>query len=171
MKLLSGHVLRDHVIIGGLAALVLLPFFGGWGSFAFWVANVLIDLDHYMRFVYYTGFKVFGIGSMLQYHDQIFERRKHPEFLSVEIFHTAEFLILLGALAIWAVPSLLPIFWGFVFHVVVDFIHLTRFRMLKNRSNSFVEYFIRRKNMLARGKNPDYVFQTALKALNLPSIF
>ena len=171
MKLLSGHVLRDHVIIGGLAAILSLPLFGGWGSFAFWMANVFIDLDHYMRFVYYTGFKVFGIGPMLRYHDKVFEHRKHPEFLSIEIFHTAEFLILIGVLAIWVFPGLWPIFWGFAFHVVVDFVHLGRFRMLAVRSNSFVEYFVRRKKMLAEGKNPDFVFQATLNSLNLPSIF
>ena len=170
MKLLSGHVLRDHVIIGGLFALILLPFFGKPGSFSFWIATVFIDLDHYLRFIYHTQFRVFGVGSMLRYHDKIFEQRNHDEFLSLEIFHTAEFVVLIGAISLW-IPQVQPVFWGFLFHILVDLIHLGRFRMLSKRSNSLIEYFWRRGKMLSRGKNPDYVFHMALKALDLPSIF
>ena len=170
MKLLSSHVFRDHVLIGGIAAFLVSPIFGFWGAGSFWAATVLIDIDHYMKFVYYTGFKVFGVTPMLQYHDKVFEYKHHPELLSLEIFHTAEFLVFLGAIAIWFAPSLLPVFWGCVFHIVVDFVHLGRFKILEKRTHSFFEYFWRRRKMLAQGKNPDYVFKTALRLLDLPSI-
>lgn len=171
MKLLVNHVLRDHVLLGGIVALGFLPFWGVWRSFVFWVATVLIDLDHFLHFLYCTRFKVFGVGPLFRFHEKVFEQRNHSELLSLEIFHTAEFLFLTGFLAAMVTPYLWPVCWGFVLHIFVDFVHLKHFKILTKRSHSLVEYLLRRKRMLAMGKDPDHVFRIALKALKLPSIF
>lgn len=169
MKLLFKHVLRDHIFVGTVASLLTWPFLGSWGALLFWMGTILIDSDHYIKFVYYTGFKVFGIGPMFQYHEKLFEYRHHPEFLAVELFHTAEFFIIFGIIAFFLAPALIQVFWGCAFHIVVDYIHLRRHGILKTRANSFLEYFQRRKKMLREGKNPDTVFEASLQSLNLPT--
>lgn len=168
MKLLSGHVIRDHALIGGLVALILLPAFGVWGSFMFWAANVLIDLDHYFRFLYCTKFKILGIGPMFRFHEKVFEQRNRPGFLVLELFHTAEFLLLVGVLSAF-IPVLWPVFWGFLFHMLVDFIHLARFKMLTKRSYSIAEYFWRRRKLISTNRDPDLIFESALKASDFPN--
>lgn len=43
--------LKHHIIYGGIASLCLVPKFG-FLSGVFWVATVLIDVDHYIAYTY-----------------------------------------------------------------------------------------------------------------------
>ncbi len=163
MKALSNHVIRDHVIIGGIAAWLATPILGTSGSLAFWVATVMVDIDHYFNFLWRAKFRVFGISPMFRYHEQLFEKRHRPEFLAIEVFHTIEFIFLFGWTALYFKGPLLGAFWGIVFHMLVDFVHLGRYGILTKRSISFVEYYWRRAKMKAGGKNPALPFQEAMR--------
>lgn len=154
MKILSGHVLRDHVILGGIAAFVCVPFWGMGNSLGFWFANILIDSDHYLHFIWLTRLKVTGFKAMLKFHEMLFSMRNHPDFISVEVFHTAEFMGVLAALSFLFPQFFKPVFLGCLFHIVVDFFHLFRFHILTKRAHSLVEYFLRKKRIIAKGGNP-----------------
>lgn len=164
MNLLSHHVLRDHVLVGGIAALCFVPFWGGYGSLIFWMSTVLVDMDHYLHYLVRNRFRKPGIPSMFRFHEEIFKQRNREEFLALEIFHTVEFMVLLSVVTFLFGGMLLPAFWGIVFHIVIDLIHLTRFGILRKRCHSLFEYFWRRRQFLAQGKDPKDIFIEALKA-------
>lgn len=164
MKALSNHVIRDHVLIGGIAALALSPVLGAAESLFFWLATIFVDIDHYFEFLWFTRFKHLGPKSMFRFFEELFQLRNREGFLALEIFHTVEFLICFGLFALWQGGALLAIFWGVLFHMVVDFFHLLRYRSLGKRSPSFLEYAWRKKRYLSEGKNPELVFEEALRA-------
>ncbi len=164
---LTNHVLRDHVLIGGLAAACLAPFWGPWESLAFWIATVMVDADHYLHYLSCTKGRHFGIGPMLRFHEELFSRRHRPELLVLEIFHTVEFVLLLGWAAFNYFQGLIPVFWGVVFHMAVDFIHLKRYGILSKRVNSFLEYEWRKKGLLKQGLDPSRLMEETLNAANL----
>jgi len=167
LKALTNHVFRDHVLIGGIFALFLMPWLGKTGSFLFWMSTVFVDLDHYIHYLSCTGLKHPGIGSMFRFHEELFSRRNRPELYILEIFHTVEFLFLLGLLAFAWVEILIPVFWGVVFHMAVDVVHLSRHGILDKRPNSFLEYVWRKRKMLKDGLNPDDLIRETLKAAGL----
>ena len=170
MKVLQNHVLRDHVIIGAVAGALLLPFLGLEGGFLFWISTILIDLDHFFNFLYYTRFRVFRLDVMFRFYEHVFHVRRREEFLAIEPFHAIEFLAAVGGGAFW-LPVIRPVFYGFLFHIAVDVVHLKRFGALTKRSHSVIEYYWRRKHILAAGGNPDRIFAETLNEMNLPSIF
>lgn len=157
MKFLMNHVMRDHVALGGAAALAALPWFGWRGSLLFWLANILIDLDHYLHFAYARRGKSLGVKEMFLFHQSLFDQVRRPDFLALEIFHTVEFMALLGWLSFGVLPSLQPVFWGMAFHIGVDFVHLAKLGVFTKRCNSCVEYVLRRNAMLRRSLSPDWV--------------
>lgn len=167
MAPLVSHVWRDHVLLGGVVASFLAFHWGIWNGLLFWLANVGIDVDHYLHFIASTKFKPLGFRPMFRFHEQVFAQRHRSDFIAIELFHTLEFLILFAVLTFFILPSLQPIFWGFLFHNVVDLVHLARYRIFSKRAHSFVEYILRRKKMEAEGKSPDLIFVESRKALGL----
>lgn len=167
MKALSNHVFRDHVLIGGVAAALLLPVLGRQGSLLFWLATIFVDIDHYFEFLSAVRYRIFGFRSMFRFFEELFHLRHRPEFLAMEIFHTAEFLALLAVLALGLGGAFPPVFWGVLFHMAVDFVHLGRYKALSKRSPSLLEYGWRRRKFLSEGKNPDLVYEDALRAAHL----
>ena len=161
---LTSHVVRDHVLIGAVPAFVVAAFTDPVWSFIFWLSNVLVDLDHYLNFLILTRFRVVGVRAMFQFHEAVFQRRSHPDLYPLEIFHTVEVVGLLGMAAFWFRGFLVPIFWGIVFHLLVDVVHLARYQILTKRPHSLLEYFWRIRRMQAYGRNPDRVIQEALAA-------
>ena len=157
MNLLTHHVLRDHVLLGGVASLLLLPCLGPLGSFLFWLANIFVDADHYLHFLYACRGKSWGAGEMFRFHQTLFDNIRRPDFLAIEIFHTIEFLTLFGVLSLWAGNWMIPVFWGCIFHMLVDGVHLGRQGLLFKRVHSFVEYGIRRHRLMQKGLHPDWV--------------
>jgi len=168
MKALTSHLLRDHVLIGAVAAALLVPVFGIWGSLIFWLATILIDLDHYLNFVVRCGFKHFSLPLMFRFHHALFQRKDRRDYLDIEIFHTAEFFALFAVLAFGFFPPLVPAFWGLAFHIAVDLVHLACHRILARRAHTFIEYFLRVKYMRSKGMDPDIVFLEALCEVDLP---
>ena len=167
MKALANHVLRDHVLFGGVLAAAIFPAFGWTGALAFWASTVLIDLDDYLNFIVHAQFRVWDPESMFRFHEALFERRHRSEFLAVEIFHTLEFVALLGLAAFWKRGILVPIFLGVLVHFVIDLIHLARYGILHKRSISFFEYGWRVRRMRARGLDPDVIWRETLEGAGL----
>jgi hypothetical protein len=112
-------------------------------SVLFGASLVLIDIDHYLHYVYRR--KNLSIGGMFSFYDDIWDRR--GQLFGIEFLHTAEVLLLLLAAGFWW-----PEFWsvaaGFVVHMLFDVIQLWRYNVTFMRALSIAEYFIRKKNYL-----------------------
>jgi len=85
---------QHHAIIGGAVALALVPALGV-NSAVFWASSVLIDGDHYVDYVYRNGFKDYSIKRMFDFHDLLSDRVKERSFISLNLMHTAESILLL----------------------------------------------------------------------------
>ncbi len=157
---------RDHVILGSAASVGLYFLTGRELTFNvlyFWVASILIDLDHYLDYIYNNRFTNFSFKRMLAYHTLLFSRRFDPAFLNLSIFHTVEFMAALGALALYTgSTTLIFIWWGFFFHIICDTIYLIKGGIASIRSNTIIGYFFRIKKLRLQGLDPKGVYTGAI---------
>lgn len=149
------HVLRDHVLFGGAAAALLLKVWSPAYCAAFWLSNVLIDIDHYLDLVFWSGFRAFRFHQVFHYSAHICENSRQRPILTVEVLHTAEAVLVLAFLGYglglgWCRPVLA----GMLLHMAVDLFHLARMRHLHVRCHSFVEFWLRKRNMERTGLFP-----------------
>jgi len=155
--------LRDHTIIGGAVSIILYPFIG-LEALWFFGASVLIDIDHYIDFIYHNGMRDFSPARMFLYHKILSRWLKDPEFLNMEIFHTVEFLILILALAlIFNSTVLAAIFFGLMLHIALDVIFLLRHKVLNKRVHSIAGYFIKKRAFAKKGLNPARLYKKAVE--------
>ena len=154
---------KYHILIGTVVAAPLLPTFGPLASAGFLVGSLLIDSDHYLDFLVHNRFRSFSIRKMFLYHQHLFSRIRRADFLSLEIFHTIEFLgcmlglsFLSGSLLLQAVTA------GMITHALSDALYLKRIGALSSRAYSFVEYLIRKRRMVQQGIALERPYQEAL---------
>ncbi len=154
---------RDHLILGTGAAVAMHHTFGLNTAF-FWVATFMIDIDHYMNFIYHNGFRDLSFKGMFDYYGVLDKLAHLPEFLDIEIFHSAEFMLALYLFSHWMDSSvLMAVMWGFLFHIVLDWISLAWNEIFFKRANFIIEYFIRKKRLMSTGLSPVEVYNEALK--------
>lgn len=137
------HVLREHVLLGGVAAAGVWAWQGPRPAALFWVANIAIDADHYLHFLFAVRFREWTPQAMFRFHQGLFETAQRPDFYALEVFHTVEFVALAAALAWLFAPALWPAVFGGLFHIVVDWVHLARLGLLDKRANSVIAYLMR----------------------------
>jgi len=163
--------LKHHVLIGTALSTLLLPSIGPSASAGFLTASVLIDLDHYLDFIVHNRFRSFSIKKMFLYHSYLFPRIKRPEFLSLEVFHTIEFLGGMAVLSLGLKSLLLEaVTAGMTLHCLCDMIYLKRLGAFSARAHSFVEYFIRRRRMVRQGIAIEKPFQEVLQLMESSQI-
>lgn len=165
-SLVQNHVLRDHILIGGIAALMLSKVWSAPHCLIFWAATVLVDVDHYFNLLFWSKFRCFSIAGLFKFYGFIVDHKKrYPVFMAIEVFHTLEFVSLIFAGAyLLQIGFLKPVFWGIAFHVLVDFFHLMRVGALRCRKNSLLEFFILRYNHMRNGLDPTQVQKDAAMA-------
>ena len=73
--------LTDHVILGGFASVVLYPAIGVDAAFLF-AGSVLIDVDHYLEYLYHNGFRDFSVTKMFRYHGALMHSWGGPSSLT-----------------------------------------------------------------------------------------
>lgn len=153
---------RQHVLSGGIASLLLSPIIG-LGAIPFWIGSVLIDVDHYLEFIYHNRLTDFSLKKAHYYHYALGERLPRPELLNLSIFHTVEFFLLFYLGARWlGSPMLKAVLWGMIFHVLLDMVYLTRLGFAWKRSYSWIEFLIRKEIMKRNGLDPFTVCGEAL---------
>ncbi len=154
--------LRDHVILGAAASIGLYAF-TGVEAIWFFCASVLIDIDHYLDFIYHSRLRNLSPKNMFSYHRTLQRWWKDPAFLNMEVFHTAEFLgILLFLTILLGSATLLAIFLGFIFHISLDMIFLLYHGVFSKRTNSITSYFIRKRQMAEMGYDPAVLYRKAV---------
>ena len=122
--------LKQHIIYGGVVSLCLFPKFG-FLSGVFWAATVLIDVDHYIDYIYRNRFSSLSIKKMFIYCDIIFDWKDRQGFLGLSIFHTIEIIMGVYLVSVWVNSDVIKaIFWGMVFHMILDIIYLLNRRSL-----------------------------------------
>ena len=91
---------------------------------------------------------------MFRFNAHLFGAIRQSDCLVLEVFHTAEAVALLAALAWGVSPLFQPVFWGICFHLAVDVVHLSRHRAPRARAWSFVEYAVRAAALRRQGIDP-----------------
>ncbi len=161
---------RDHVILGS-AASVALWFL--WDIEAkeliicFWLSSILIDIDHYLDYIYNNRFKDFSFKRMFAYHSLLYERRFDPAFLNLSVFHTVESMAALGALAfLTGSTALIYIWFGFLFHIACDTIKLIYDGKPSIRSNTILGYFLKIKKLKSQGLDTKGIYTRAVNEVS-----
>lgn len=157
--------LEEHIVLGGGAAAVLTPVLGAEGSLAFWASSVLIDVDHHWDYVSRNGFRDWSPRGMFAYHEHLFEHVHRRDFLCLNLFHTVEWFLLVGAgVVLWSSTLLFAVLWGMVFHLSLDLLRLARHRAVFKRALSVIEYWVRRRRLVSQGLDPDRPYAEAMAA-------
>lgn len=155
-----------HVVYGGAAAAVIYPAAGVY-SLVFWAASFLIDIDHYIDYVYHNGFTDWSFKKMFDYNNALDAFWFNPAFLNLEIFHTVEVMLPLYLLTAWTGSALLmAVFFGFVFHIALDMVYLYRNDIFFMRAYSITEYFMRMRAIKEKGYRPEEIFGAVLSVIN-----
>lgn len=161
--------LREHVVLGGAAATVLAPVVGVPDAAAFFVASVVIDVDHYWDYLVRNGFRDWSWRRTFRFHAVLFPQIGRRDFLGFNVFHTVEWLAVVWMLAEGLGSGMLfAVLWGMVFHLGLDLARLATHRATFQRALSVVEYRIRRRRLARRGDDPDRVYDEALAAIGAP---
>ena len=161
---------KEHLSYSALASTALYPLFGE-KTLLFFVSSILIDLDHYVDFVYYSRFQNWNIKDMFRFHGQISQWKHLPNIYALEAFHTIEFHFSILALAAYfRSTELYLVFWGLMFHMALDLIRLYSWRGISRRALSFFEYWIRAKNMRRSGIEPEHLFNNAYALMSSEKI-
>lgn len=156
--------LKWHIITGAIGAAASYPYLGKWSA-AFLAASVLIDADHYLDYVYHNGFRDFSVRRMFDYHALIVKYWHSADFISLEIFHTVEFMAALYIAAhISGSAVMTAVFIGCAFHIGLDMIYLGYHGIFFTRAHSMIEFLMRVRSMKAKGLNPSAPYEAAVKA-------
>jgi hypothetical protein len=155
-----------HILAGGVGSIVLYPFPSLLGL-VFWLSSVVIDVDHYLDFIYRNGFTDFRIKGMFLYHDVLKGFWGRPEFLHISVFHTVEFAAMVYILSVWTDAAWLKaLCLGIFFHLALDWIYLYRHKVLTLRAYSVIEYLIRKRRLVTQGLSPGTIYSEALRYVN-----
>jgi len=121
---------KYHIIFGFLFSLILFiffPFIGLGGFLIIFASSVLIDVDHYVYYLFKN--KIFSINKAYNY---FFEKRKKLLAKNLKekivnqanplmyIFHGIEVLLIFFILGLFVNKIFLFIFMGFSFHLFLD---------------------------------------------------
>lgn len=164
---------QEHIAYGGAASAVVAMIWGPWNALVFWLASVLIDVDHYLDHIYRTGGADWNVLSIFKL-DNYFRKKldtgeMQKRALCFSLFHTAEVFLAVYVTATHYGQSLLMfVFFGMVFHLFLDLLFLTRYKALFMRALSIVEYMIRKRIMKRRGIDPDKYYLEACREMGIP---
>lgn len=134
--------LTQHVALTGLAAAALAPILDAEQLTFFAIGGVLIDVDHYL--LYIVRRRSFSVRGMFRYFAELQPIQTTIPYVGLCIFHTLDFFIFLGLLAL-IYPPINYLLAGCLFHFAIDLLHLRRKKVIFIRPFFLVEHFIRRR--------------------------
>lgn len=104
-----------------------------------WATSILIDVDHYLWFAFR-----FRNPSFLDAVSYFLPGRASSRPPSLNVFHTAEFLVLLSAAGVFS-PQLSAVLYGCLFHLLADTYDDIGRGMLFHRRRSIVLAVLRNR--------------------------
>ena len=131
-----------HFLVSSLIAILLYPIFS-WKVLMVFVGGVLIDVDHYLLYVY--RFKKFSLKGCYKYHHVDVKKNHHKDvFGALLIFHTIEFLLLSAFLSLYSTLALMFTV-GLSAHYTLDIIE--RYQLEKSfiTNPSLIDWIIKNK--------------------------
>lgn len=157
--------LTSHLIIGGVAAAAIAPFWGIPNSLLFWFSAVMIDTDHYLDFLYRTKGKDWRPARMFRYYDEMTKHQKEePNFLAFSLFHTIEIFLLIYLCALYInFNFFMVVLSGMFFHMILDMSKLKYEGVFFIRAYSIIEYKIRKSRLIQNGLNPSVFYAKIFK--------
>ncbi len=165
-RFLGSHFLRDHVLLGLVVSVSFLPVWPATHCLVFWLSSTLVDSDHYLSLFYFSGFKLHSPMKALNFYSYLFDHGPNRKFLTLELFHTMEFVALIFFLAFGLNLAIFrPISLGISFHIAVDFIFLSRIHSLRTRCHSLIEFAVRKKAMNRNGIDPLAILREAGRSI------
>ena len=141
---------RWHIIYGALFTLLLGVLASGtrWEYLLLvFAASVLIDIDHYICFVWNT--KRFSLKRAFEYHRlQHFALLKHERHGKkprgdFHFFHTVEFHMLIALIGVFWTPAFY-LFIGLVFHSLLDIFAILSAKKLHRREYFFTNWIAKK---------------------------
>lgn len=155
--------LTKHILLGSVIGIILYPIYK-LQIIWFVAASVLIDVDHYGAFLIKNRFVNYNIKTMFRYYDTLIKWKSRKELLGINMFHTFEFMLVLGIFAYYFNSLIINMVWmGFLFHNICDFIYLYRLGIPDKRSYYYLEYFRRKNIFLKQGIDINNLHQEAIK--------
>jgi hypothetical protein len=155
--------LSEHVILGGGAAAALTPVLGAPDSLIFFASSVLIDVDHYWDYLQRNEFRDWSWRKTFEFHRAMFAKVHAPDFLGLNLFHTAEWFVTVWMAGAWLGSSaLFAVLFGMAYHLVLDVAFLARHGVTFKRALSVIEYHVRRARLVRGGLDPDRPYREAL---------
>lgn len=140
----SNMRLRDHIKYSSISSLALFPLVGV-GAFYFFLGSILIDLDHCIE--YAVKFRSFSVRGMFVFYESLAFVREPMRYLGLSLFHTLEFLIFVLILSLFF-SWLWFVWFGMVFHWILDVISLYNPGASGVRALSLIEYIVRIKHYI-----------------------
>jgi hypothetical protein len=134
--------LTQHLALTGVAALALSPVLGSEELALFAVGGVLIDVDHYLLYLWRRRNP--SVTGMFRYFRELQPIQSTIPYVGLCLFHTIDFFVLLGLLAFFHHP-LAYLLGGCLFHFAFDLVHLRQEKVLFIRPYFLIEHFIRRR--------------------------
>lgn len=128
----------DHLKHSAWFSIVLAIFLDLPSVALVFLSSLLIDIDHWLWNIW--AFGQWSPFKAVRWHLATIKDRSWVNYHICCIFHTFEFLSVLGAVAVFS-PIARAVFIGFVFHVICDLFH--DFFLLPENKNYFrVKYLL-----------------------------
>ena len=140
---------RAHILLGTIFSLIVYLVFPSIGLVGFLIilfSSFLIDVDHYLVYVYNSG--KLSLKKSLKWHTEvrkielIMHKRGKREKGFFHILHTIEFHVLLAVLSLFHI-YFFYVFIGFIFHSLTDFFDLARNDFIYRRNYSLILWLVR----------------------------
>jgi len=134
--------IKTHCVQAALTGAAIAPFTSFGNTAAVCLTIIFIDVDHIIDYVRQTGsLRIWGVFPS----SHITDSNLHRGYYLMHVFHTLEFMLLLGVLGL-----LLPVCWymlgATLWHFALDIFMLKKRRLASIRALSILEYFIRARD-------------------------
>lgn len=111
---------KMHFLLGLIPAGYFLATENWIFALVFLAATVLIDVDHYIVYLFLTRFQDLSVKNAFNFF--VDKRNRYIHRKKIYLFHSIEFLLVLLLLLILLKESLLiAVILGLVFHLILDF--------------------------------------------------
>ena len=179
---------REHIKTGLGAGLLVTLFWGIVQGIFFFLASWMPDADHPLDFLWRSRKRLKGLNLLnlkyvlsktaeFDYACSTTDRVRRGDVLLILIFHTWEFLLFLYLLKVlvdalgfnFLSPILLSIFWGTVFHILLDVAYNVKLKIAPRiRTFSLIEYCVRKRLLRKKGIDVEKTFQEMLDSIGIP---
>lgn len=138
----------EHILLGLMFSALILFFFPSMGAFGFliiFLSSFVFDADHYLAYIAIT--KDWSLNKAFEFFITTTDDAKKSNKKQqgpLTIFHTIEFILLLGALSFFHV-FFLYVLLGLIFHSVLDIYFLYKEKILFMRDFSVILYLKRKR--------------------------